>query len=75
MYQRGEKIDISSWPEKCQCNGRYFLRGDGCTWYAACRYKEIYGDESPLAFHGSGAAGNWHNVLDDNIFSIAEIRY
>ncbi len=75
MYQRSEKINIYAWPEKCDCIGCYFVRNDGCTWYAASRYKEIYGNDCPLTFYGDNRnAGNWHNVIDGNIFSITPMN-
>lgn len=77
MYDNGGKIDSKSLDQRINytdANGNakgYYVPGNGCTWYAAARYRQVNGIENELKFSTRGGnANNWVNSIDRSKFDV-----
>ena len=75
MVDNNQKFDIYSMDYNISytdSDGKaigYYVRGNGCTWYAAARYRQVNGSDLKFAV-GGGNAGQWANTIDRRSFDV-----
>lgn len=75
MFATGQKVDIYSMDNRINYTDSYgnakgyYVFDNGCTWYAAARYRQV--NEQDIDFSiGGGNANQWANNIDKNSFNI-----
>lgn len=80
-YNNGDRVDTSALDRKYVYknssgeNVGYYVPGNGCTWYAAARYKQVNGPEHDLVFvSGGGNADHFDDNIDRTLFDVIDTR-